>query len=48
MLRKIVFTLDGVLFDVTRGEVRIDQVITGEFLTRWIASFGGFHAPLNR
>jgi ubiquinone biosynthesis protein len=46
MLRKIVFTLDGVLFDVTRGEVRIDQVITSEFLTRWIASFGGFHAPL--
>lgn len=46
MLRKIVFTLDGVLYDVTQGGVRMDQAITSGFVTRWIASFGGFHAPL--
>ncbi len=46
MLRKIVFTLDGVLYDVTRGEVRVDQVIKGEFLARWISSLGIFHEPL--
>jgi hypothetical protein len=26
--------------------VRIDSVITREFLTRWISSFGLFHSPL--
>jgi ubiquinone biosynthesis protein len=46
MFRKIVFTLDGVLHDIAGEEVHIDTVITREFLTRWIASFGWFHAPL--
>jgi len=46
LFRKILFTLDGVLQDVAGSEVRIDYVITREFLIRGIASFGLFHAPL--
>lgn len=45
-LRKSVFTLDGVLQDVSGTDTRIDYVILREFLTRWLGSFGMFHAPL--
>ena len=44
--RKSVFTLDGVLQDVGETEIRMDYVILREFLTRWLGSFGMFHAPL--
>jgi len=47
LFRKIVFTLDGVLHDITGSEVRMDTVITREFLTRWISSFGLFHSPFS-
>ena len=47
LFRKILFTLDGVLHDVAGSDVRIDHVITREFLARGIASFGFFHAPLS-
>jgi ubiquinone biosynthesis protein len=46
LFRKVLFTLDGVLHDVAGHDVRIDQVIAREFLTRAIASLGLFHAPL--
>ncbi|HEY2014510.1 MAG TPA: AarF/UbiB family protein [Bryobacteraceae bacterium] len=46
LFRKIVFTLDGVLHEIAGSDVRIDSVITREFLTRWISSFGLFHSPL--
>jgi ubiquinone biosynthesis protein len=46
LFRKIVFTLDGVLHDVDEREVRMDQVIAREYLTRWAASFGLLHSPL--
>ncbi len=46
LFRKILFTLDGVLHDVAGPDVRIDHVILREFLTRWVASFGVFYAPL--
>jgi len=46
LFRKIVFTLDGVLHDVDESNVRIDEVIAREYLTRWAASAGLFHAPL--
>ena len=46
MFRKILFTLDGVLHDVAGPGVRIDHLMAQEFLTRWVASFGVFHAPL--
>ncbi|HLK67708.1 MAG TPA: AarF/UbiB family protein [Bryobacteraceae bacterium] len=47
LFRKILFTLDGVLQDVAGSEVRIDHVITREFVSRGIASFGLFHSPLS-
>jgi len=46
LFRKIVFTLDGVLHDADESNVRIDEVIAREYLTRWAASAGLFHAPL--
>jgi len=46
LFRKIVLTLDGVLYDVAGTDVRIDEVIAREFLTRCAASLGIFHAPL--
>jgi ubiquinone biosynthesis protein len=46
LFRKIVLTLDGVLYDVAGPGVRIDEVIAREFLTRCAASLGLFHAPL--
>jgi ubiquinone biosynthesis protein len=46
LFRKIVLTLDGVLYDVAGPDVRIDEVIAREFLTRCAASLGMFHAPL--
>jgi ubiquinone biosynthesis protein len=46
LFRKVVMTLDGVLYDVAGEGVRIDDVIAREFLTRCAASLGVFHAPL--
>ncbi len=46
LFRKIVLTLDGVLYDVAGPGVRIDETIAREFLTRCAASLGLFHAPL--
>jgi ubiquinone biosynthesis protein len=46
LFRKIVLTLDGVLYDIAGPDVRIDEVIAREFLTRCAASLGIFHAPL--
>jgi ubiquinone biosynthesis protein len=45
LFRKVLFTLDGVLNDI--ADVRIDTVMAAAFLTRWLASFGLFHAPLD-
>jgi len=46
LFRKVLFTLDGVLHDVAGPGVRIDRLMAQDFLTRWAASFGVFHAPL--
>ncbi len=46
LFRKILFTLDAVLQDVAGGDVRIDDVVVGDFLSRWLSSLGLFHAPL--
>jgi hypothetical protein len=46
LFRKIVLTLDGVLYDIAGPDVRIDEVIAREFMTRCAASLGLFHAPL--
>ena len=47
MFRKVLFTLDGVLHDVAGPEVRMDQVIACQFVTRCVGSLGVFHEPLN-
>jgi ubiquinone biosynthesis protein len=46
LFRKSLFTLDGVVQDVAGSEVRMDQVMTRYFLTRWAASLGLFYSPL--
>lgn len=46
LFRKVLFTLEGVLHDVTGHPVEIDEVIVREFLARAISSGGLFHAPL--
>ena len=46
LFRKSLFTLDGVLQDVTGSEVRMDYAIVRHFMTRWAASFGLFYSPL--
>ena len=46
LFRKIVLTLEGVLYDIAGKEVRIDEIIAREFLTRAASSLGLFHAPL--
>jgi ubiquinone biosynthesis protein len=47
LFRKSLFTLDGVLQDIAGHEVRMDHAILRHFLTRWAASFGLIHAPLD-
>jgi ubiquinone biosynthesis protein len=47
LFRKMLFTLDGVLEDIAGSEVRIDRMVARDFLTRWLSSFGFFHAPLH-
>lgn len=46
LFRKSLFTLDGVLQDITGEEVRMDYSMVRHFLTRWAASFGLFYSPL--
>jgi hypothetical protein len=44
-MRKVLFTLDGVLNDIAGGEVRIDTVMTREFASRWLTRFGNPPPP---
>jgi predicted unusual protein kinase regulating ubiquinone biosynthesis (AarF/ABC1/UbiB family) len=47
MFRKVIFTLDGVLYDIAGPGVRLDNIIARDYLTRWLASYGTFLAPLS-
>lgn len=47
LFRKVIFTLEGVMFDVAGYDVRMDYFMARDYLTRWIASFGMFMAPLS-
>jgi ubiquinone biosynthesis protein len=47
LMRKVIFTLDGVLADIAGGEIRIDAIIAGEFVSRWLKQFGRFPAPFS-
>jgi len=46
MFRKTLFTLDGVLRDITGGEVSLDAVIAGFLVSRWLADPGTSPLPL--
>jgi ubiquinone biosynthesis protein len=45
LIRKVLFTLDGVLRDVAREEVRLDAVVARNFFARWIRQFGWLPHP---
>jgi ubiquinone biosynthesis protein len=45
LLRKVLFTLDGVLHDVAGGAVRMDTVIAREFSERALRNFGSVPPP---
>jgi ubiquinone biosynthesis protein len=45
LIRKVLFTLDGVLRDVAGEDVRLDSVIAREFVARWFKQFGLLPAP---
>jgi ubiquinone biosynthesis protein len=45
LMRKVIFTLDGVLRDVAGRQVRLDSIITREFLARWIRQYGTLPDP---
>jgi hypothetical protein len=38
LIRKVLFTLDGVLNDVAGHDVRIDTVVSRNFVSRWLRS----------
>jgi hypothetical protein len=46
LIRKVMFTLDGVLNDIAGDDVRIDTVIAREFITRWVRGWGTLPSPL--
>jgi ubiquinone biosynthesis protein len=46
LIRKVMFTLDGVLNDIAGGEVRMDTVVLREFISRWIRQIGFLPPPL--
>jgi len=46
LIRKVIFTLEGVLADLAGDAIRIDTVVAREFVTRWIRQFGSLPAPL--
>jgi ubiquinone biosynthesis protein len=46
LIRKILFTLDGVLNDIAGREIRIDTIVAREFGDRWLKSHGSLPAPL--
>jgi hypothetical protein len=45
LIRKVIFTLDGVLRDVAGEGVRIDTVVAREFMIRWMRQFGALPSP---
>lgn len=46
LLRKVMFTLDGVLNDIAGESVRIDTVVAREFTERLLSGFGRVPPPL--
>lgn len=47
LIRKSMFTLDGVLRDVVGDDVRIDTIVAGEFMSRWFKRAGSLPSPFS-
>jgi ubiquinone biosynthesis protein len=47
MLRKALFTLDGVLHDFGASEVRMELILARDLVQRWMTSSATFGAPLS-
>jgi ubiquinone biosynthesis protein len=45
LIRKVLFTLDGVLHDIAGGDVRIDAVVARDFLARLLKGLGRLPSP---
>lgn len=45
LIWKVLFTLDGVLNDIAGSDVRIDAVVSRDFVTRWLRQFGSIPPP---
>ena len=45
LIRKVLFTLDGVLHDIAGDSVRLNAVVARDFIRRWIAGRGALPAP---
>jgi ubiquinone biosynthesis protein len=45
LIRKVLFTLDGVLHDITGGEIRIDTIVTRDFVGRCLKRLGTLPPP---
>jgi ubiquinone biosynthesis protein len=47
MMRKVLFTLDGILHDIAGPSVGMESVIVGHVLQNWMARFASFGSPLH-
>lgn len=45
LIRKALFTLDGVLRDVAGEDLRLDAIVTREFMERWFRNLGRLPGP---
>lgn len=45
LIRKVLFTLDGVLNDIAGRDVRIDTVVSRDFVSRWLRHAGSLPSP---
>jgi ubiquinone biosynthesis protein len=45
LIRKVLFTLDGVLRDIAGGDVRIDTVVSRDFISRLLRNIGSLPPP---
>lgn len=46
MLRKVLFTLDGILHDVAGADISMDFVMTQRLFQNWISGWANFGSPL--
>jgi len=47
MLRKVLFTLDGILHEIAGPEVEMDSVIARHVVQNWMADFTSIPSPLS-